>query len=213
MLEEEIKDFAARVYENFLMRDLTYVFAGVLLLASTKYAYDRELIDAINYVSQDIFKFVIFIAVSYFIGLIVQEGCTFVGIVKTRPEKPAKEYAKYLMLRANIRRQRPEAIREMERVIYMKHIGAAIGSASFISCLILIFFPLCDALFKHRQISLELFKILDFWIVLALLLITIVCVILNRQRLKDQQEFINCLGKIGIEKRPSTSQTQGTDVT
>lgn len=71
-MAEEIRDVVSRMYENFLMRDLTYVFAGSLLLASTKYAYDGNLISSIDYISQNFLRFIIFITISYFIGLIVQ---------------------------------------------------------------------------------------------------------------------------------------------
>jgi len=148
-MPEEYKDVVSRIYENFLMRDLTYVFGGGLLLASVKYAYDGNLMGAIDYVSQNFLKFIVFVVISYFVGLIVQEGVSFINIkikskskeiyiVKTAPEVP-KSYNDYFLLMADIQKNYGvDTIRRIERTIYLKHVGATIGSASLISCLILL---------------------------------------------------------------------------
>ena len=184
-MPEEIKDVVGITYENFLMRDLTYVFAGSLLLASTKYAYDGNLICAIDYVTQDVFKFTIFLSVSYAIGLIVQEGVSFIKIVKTQPEIP-KPYNDYFLLMADIRENYGFAIiREIERTIYLKHVGAAIGSTSLISSLILLI-----PLIKYHKIE-------DFMVFFILIILTIVCLIENRFKLNQQSENLkNLAGKM-----------------
>lgn len=102
-MSEEIKDIGGRLYENFLMRDLTFAFGGALLLASIKYAHDGRLKEGIDYVTQDFLKFILFLAISYFIGLIVQEGASFVKIVKTEPEVPGTHH--YFLVMAYIQKK------------------------------------------------------------------------------------------------------------
>ena len=180
-MPEEVKDIVGRLYENFLMRDLTYVFGGALLLASIKYAYDGNLLDAIDYVSQDFLKFILFLTISYFIGLIVQEGASFIKIVKTRPKIP-KPYNDYFILMEDIQEKYGfGTIRRIERIVYLKHVGAAVGSASLIGSFILLV-----SLIKYHKIG-------DFIAFFILIAFTIVCLIENRWKLKQQNETLKHL--------------------
>jgi len=192
-MPEEYKDVVSRIYENFLMRDLTYVFGGGLLLASVKYAYDGNLMGAIDYVSQNFLKFIVFVVISYFVGLIVQEGVSFINIkikskskeiyiVKTAPEVP-KSYNDYFLLMADIQKNYGvDTIRRIERTIYLKHVGATIGSTSLISCLILLV-PLIKYQFREG----------DCVIISVLAVLTIVCLLGNRRKLNQQNETLKNL--------------------
>jgi len=179
----EIRDIVGRMYENFLMRDLTYVVGGSVVLASIKYTCDGNLICSINYISQNFLRFIIFITISYFIGLLVQEGILLIRIkgckiVETEPTPP-HPYNDYLLCMADIQKKYGgDTIRRIERIIYLKNIGSAIASASLISSLILLF-----PLFKHHRIG-------DFIIFFFFALLTIVCVIENRNMLNKQNETL-----------------------
>ena len=187
-MPEEYKDVVSRLYENFLMRDFTYIFGGGILLASVKYAYDGNLIGAIDYVTQDFLKFIIFLITSYFIGLIVQEGVSLIiiktkskerYIIKTTQEIP---YSDYFLLMAEIQKKYGGGtIRRIERIIYLKHVGAAIGSASLISSLILLV-PLIK---YHRA--------WDFIIFFVLIITTVACLMENRLKLKQQDKVLKHL--------------------
>lgn len=68
-----------KIYEKFFMRDLTYIFAGFLILWSLRYSFKDA--DVFNYLfhfldigEMDWFKLIIVFAVSYFVGLIVKES-------------------------------------------------------------------------------------------------------------------------------------------
>jgi hypothetical protein len=85
----KLKDNLALAYENFLMRDLTYVFAGVLILLSLKYAYDGKVIDTFEYITLNWIRILIFFIGSYFIGLLVKEALTY-GNFSYRIKNPNK---------------------------------------------------------------------------------------------------------------------------
>jgi hypothetical protein len=122
-LGEGIRSILNEVYEEFLLRDLTYLFAGGLLLASAKYAYDGNLKEAIDYVSDNPLKFVIFLGVSYLLGLLAQEGMSFLGIVKTWEEAPSG-YSSAEHFRSDVLKFYGYSVyREVERTAYLKMVG------------------------------------------------------------------------------------------
>ena len=75
-----------------------------------------------------------------------------------------------------------DTIRRIERTIYLKHVGAAIGSASLISCLILLV-----PLIKYQ------FRGWDCVIISVLAVLTIVCLLENRWKLNQQNETLKNL--------------------
>jgi len=74
------QDMLGRIYENFFMRDLTYIFSGFLILWSLRYSFEN--VDVFNYLfvylkitdNHEWFKLIIVLFVSYFIGLIIKEA-------------------------------------------------------------------------------------------------------------------------------------------
>lgn len=183
----------SKMYENFLARDLTYIFAGGLLLTNINYACNRNFKGFFNYITENLFKFIIFLGVSYFIGLITQEGLSFINIktkskkeiyiIKTRPEIPS-QYKNYCSLMTDIEKYFGLiTLKEIERTIYLKHIGTAIGSASLISSIILLF-----PLIKYHNIK-------DFILFLGFLIITIICLIQNREKLNTQNKTFSELAE------------------
>ena len=171
-----IKDVVGDVYENFLMRDLTFVFSGSLLLASAKYAYGGKLIDTIDLISENGLTFIIFLAISYFIGLIIQEGFLifqeFVAKVFKTEKRLVKMDLNSAVLMARIYEKYGfDPIRRIERTSYLKQVGAAIGFASLISAFILLFneFYICALIF---------------------FVITIVCIFENRNKYDKQSRTL-----------------------
>jgi len=152
-MPKEINGFFNRIYENFFMRDLTYVFGGSILLATTYHTLkenlclEQNLSCAIKYVTQNLYTFLILIAVSYFYSLIVQEGCLnlykflkflLTKIFKTESKDPPYEPIEVFMALLS-KKFGASDIRELERTIYLKNVGSAIGTSSLISTLIFLF--------------------------------------------------------------------------
>lgn len=192
---KEINGFINKIYENFFMRDLTYIFGGSILLASIyhalekEYALEQKLSFAIKYVTQNFFAFLILMAVTYFIGLIAQEGCLnlFEGcwflLKKLFGIKPSpKRYDSIDEFKALLSQKfGANGTRELERTIFLKNMGSAVGASSGISAII--FLVLYKATHEPR----------DLRIFFVLAIITSVCIweyIVKRIReYKSYREF------------------------
>ncbi len=168
-MSDGISDTLDRVYENFFMRDLTYVFAGSLLLTSILYVYEINLINAMNYISQNFIRFIIFVSVSYIIGYIGFTGIMFLNIF----EKLKDIYGghKDIKIFADIEgRYGHNTIRRIERDQYLDRLAKTIGSATLISSLILLV-----PLIKYN------FRISDIIIISTTIVVTIVCFFENKR--------------------------------
>ena len=140
-MTQDVKDTIYNIYECFLLRDLAYFFGGSLILASIYYAFERNLINAVDYITQDFLKFLIFSCVSYFVGLIVHDGVKQIEIKSFRivmPDTLRSDNFVFTMLMASIHKKwGNNAARRIERIIYFRNVGSVVGSASLISFLIL----------------------------------------------------------------------------
>lgn len=179
-MPKEINGLFTRIYENFFMRDLTYIFGGNILLATTYHALGKNLLCAIKYVTQNFFTFLILILVTYFIGLIVQQGVSCIPFINkifiTEPDIP-KPYKTYTVFRALLsKRFEGHDIREIERVIYLKQVSFTVGSSYLISALISLY-----PLIKNHKIS-------DFIISGVLIILTFVCYKENRVQSKIEND-------------------------
>jgi predicted nucleic acid-binding protein len=190
-MPEEITDVVSRLYENFLMRDLTYVFGGSLLLGSVKYVYDGNVINGIDYVSENFIKFIIFTGFSYCIGYIAYALCAkrILNIFKTVPEVPEPYKHIDLLMMYIEKNYGTEIIRRIERKSYIQRFGAAVGSASFISFLII----LVQFLRKPIIDNLIIFLVIGG--------ITIVCYFQNKSAYKRHSEILYELAKKNVNER------------
>ncbi len=171
-------DTMNKLYENFFMRDFVYIGAGCVFLFSIGYYYSGNFESIMNYFTQNIFKFIIFLIFSYFAGVIIQEGTAFLGIVKTgvKAYKPFNEYT-FLINEAR-RKYGLDIIIELERIIHFKQIGSAIGSASLSSSFVL----LLSFTKYHRHT--------DLIVLSALVVVTVICLKENRWKLRQQNELL-----------------------
>jgi len=192
-MSEEIKDTLYNIYECFLLRDLVYVFGGSLVLGSIYYAFKENIIIGINYVTQNFLRFLIFLVVSYFVGLIVTDGIKQIKFIKiVEPDTLLSENFNFTILMAKIRETwGVNTIRRIERCIYFKKVGSVIGSTSLISALILIV-PLISN-----------FTLVELIFFLILVLCAVICLIEHRnisEGLKaDLEIFASRLIKLGEE--------------
>ena len=178
-----------RIYENFIMRDLTYVFSGSLVLMSILYISDVDLINCIEYISQNVIIFLLFISVSYVTGHITFTGVMFLKIFT----KVEDVYAPHNDLKTLWKLQEkygPDTIRRIERENYLDRLARTIGSATLISSFILLFH-----LIKYLIINDIDIIILDIIIISISALITIVCVKEDRRwfnKLRENLEEFGC---------------------
>lgn len=176
-----------RIYENFIMRDLTYVFSGSLVLMSILYISDVDLINCIEYISQNVIIFLLFISVSYVTGHITFTGVMFLKIFT----KVEDVYAPHNDLKTLWKLQEkygPNTIRRIERENYLDRLARTIGSATLISFFILFF----HLIIKYLRINdIDIIK-LDIIIISILALITYVCV-------KEDRRWFNKLRKNLVE--------------
>ncbi|UCD14657.1 MAG: hypothetical protein JSW60_04345 [Thermoplasmatales archaeon] len=85
-----IQDIAGKVYENFFMRDLTYIFGGFLILISVNYSFEVDvfgyLVGYLKIEEMEWFKLIIVFIVSYFVG----KGGIHLIRQNRRNKKPSK---------------------------------------------------------------------------------------------------------------------------
>ena len=182
-MKNGIPGAADRIYENFIMRDLTYIFSGSLLLINILYISEVNLLNAIDYISQNFIKFILFVSVSYLTGYIAFTGVMFLRIFS----KVQVIYAPHYEIKILAELQKdygPETIKRIERGRYLYSFARTIGSAFLINSLILLI-----PLFKYHGIG-------DFIIFFVSLLVTIVCVMEDRRLFKKLRENLVELGCI-----------------
>jgi len=170
-MSDDIKDTLYNIYECFLLRDLVFIFGGSLILGSIYYVFNGDIITAVNYVTQNFFKFLLFLIVSYFTGIIVSDGVKQIKFIKiVEPDTLMSENFNFTILMARIREKwGVNTIRRIERCIYFKKVGSVIGSALLISALILVVSIIIN------------FKLKESIMIFVLLIFSMVCLIENRQ--------------------------------
>ena len=181
-------NYLQNIYETFITRDFCYIAGGSIQIIFLKYIYDGKVFELINYVSHDIFKFLIFILLSYLIGVIIQEGLSFIGIVKTKYDFP-EGFNNHLEIMDFLRlKYHHITVREVERVIFLKHFGACVGG----SLLLGIVFWIISIFIFNRDFSKNNVIYLIF-----LILSTIVSIKENWGKSRLQSEIVKSL----IEKK------------
>lgn len=189
-MSENSNNIFNRIYENFFTRDFCYILGGSLLLIIIKYAWDRNIIDLINYITENLLKFIVFILFSYVVGVISQEGLSFIKVVNTSTEIPPS-HNNYLLVIEDIRKNYSElTLREIERVIFLKHFGACVGGASLISSIVLL------------VIVVKFQKVQDYFLLCILILFTVVCLKENIIKKKQQDKILEDLtNKLKVLKK------------
>ena len=185
---QEIRDTLGTAYERFLMRDLTYVFAGLIIVTSVKYAYDGKIFDLFSVITKGWTNFILFFLSSYFLGCLTKEALTYWNQEKdnkkVKKDNNCLNYLKYphwfstwhaktkeyYILMFKIQKKfGMSTIRRLERTAYFYHIGASIGTASFVGFLILVSFRLFLFELLGRIPSIEYtFQYASFIIILLL---------------------------------------------
>ena len=178
---EGFVESVSKMYENFLMRDLAYVLGGTVFLGSVIYAYNVNCLIRVSlYITHDFFKFILFLIISYSVGLILQEGFYLFHLVKIRPREEDKKYSEFanpydeFMLVKKIKEYSPCVITEIERIIYFKHFSATFMASSLSSFFAIILlrmhfrFIFCFSSYKCPHIPIILFfllilSIICFW--------------------------------------------------
>ena len=187
-MSEEIKSKVGYIYENFVMRDFTYVVSGSFILSSIVYSFwsYEEFLKTFSLIIDNTIFFIIVLIISYFTGLINQEFFKLIRVIKTTTTVPVsyKNYNSNFILVSDIENNFSfYTIRRLERIVFLKHIGAAIGSSSLVSFLIFLY-PLCK--FTRK---------IDIVISLLFFILTIICIIENRVKFTKNNEVLEDLAQ------------------
>jgi len=187
------------LYEHFVLRDVVYAAGGALVLGSAKYAWDGDVWSGADYVSKSVPLFLLFLVAAYFVGLLVQEGLTFLKVVKTAAALPV-DYEEEEIVRWKISKvYGRRTLAGIERTIFLKQVGSTIGASAFISYYIL----LANAFLDKR--------VLDVPVVIAMAVVTLVCIGENRCKLRQQSEsYRRLLGNIAEGVAGGATHTTGS---
>jgi len=206
---QELRETIGVSYERFLMRDLTYVFSGFILLLCITFAYNENINIIFNLLINESNDcnwciFLIFLAIAYFVGFIAKEGLQHIKKKKNKDgkrkpwlfntlpdypkpfnEHPISEGKGSLILQSIIgKRYGFGTLRELERRVYIFHIGASVGTASFLGFIILListFFNNINLL--ESIVNLEIYSQLIFVLIIS----SVVCRIENSWMLKEYE--------------------------
>jgi hypothetical protein len=167
-------------FKKFIMRDISFIIGGSLVILSFLSIYER--IYYLEY--RNIVVYLLFVAVAYTIGYGIQDGLTFLGIIRTKAgsspswfgkklyrwfEKYKDENDKKDVPYPNVEENYVEAKlwlygyankrfqADHERIESLKQVGTAIGPCFVIAALILIAEPLITKItFRWALISVML---------------------------------------------------------
>lgn len=190
-----VKEEVGKLYENFIMRDLTYISSGALLLIILYECFSNEILNLnfkiILYPTSKL-DFMLFFLISYFLGIIAQEILTLNNpnncvtkkiqkvIFRTKPNTPNNEnYLKIISMVES--KYGNHTLRSFERTIFLKHIFTALGSTSVI-CFGITLLSLCI----HGNPKDLLLLIISF-------VLFIICKIQYHNKIKLQEEQLKAL--------------------
>ena len=124
------------LYENFVARDLTFIFGGGVVSASFLFLIDRCPPKLLSSVMENLVYIIIFIITSYFIGVFCHELFYRCNIVKAPQEKIKKRDVMFLETEAQ-QAGNGFLLRRIERLIFIKQIFGVVGSCAFVSMIML----------------------------------------------------------------------------
>ncbi len=162
------------LYANFIMRDLVYIVGGGMILTSAKYLISGDLKDGFDLITGNFIAFLIFIVLSYFLGVIITQGYLSTRIYKIAriPNMDSGKYRNYIILEALIERKYGEsACKKIERVNFLRLACSALFASSLTS-----FFLVAIATILHLGRRPE-----DFVSLFILLLIAATSLVRNRE--------------------------------
>jgi len=175
----QTKDIMGTMYENFVTRDVTYAGAGALMVLSIYHAF----FGCVNVLLAEIvtkpIAFLIFLAVSYFSGLIVKEGIARILGIKYGDWK-LKDWSQKLQLYAFIfEKWGIDGLKRVERIIYFLHVGISFGIGSLISFASFLFRGIKSS---HSD---------DYAVCVVLLIVCIFCIIIYRAKFEEHEQIVN----------------------
>ena len=120
------------LYESYFLRDLTYILSGAISVFAISLPFNSSANAILGILESHALLLVGAFGIFYVVGLILQEGLSAIHVFRVQPNIPAPYKTRHALL-AEIRQSfGPTAIRELERTIYLKHVGCTIGSAAML---------------------------------------------------------------------------------
>ena len=120
------------LYENFIARDLTFIFGGGVVSASFLFLIDSCPPNLLKSVTENIVYIIIFIITSYFIGVFCHELFYRCNIIKAIQTEINGRDVMFIESEAQ-KKGMGFILRRIERLIYIKQIFGVMGSCMLLS--------------------------------------------------------------------------------
>ncbi len=166
----------------------SYIFnivGGAIVIGNVYYAFVRntihveyweKILDVINYISKDVFKFAVFLSISYCVGFLMKQVITIIPLSKSRKifDSRTIKYADLILISCHLEEEKYKCYKDdIELSDSIVHVIQAFGSCLLISTLIF----LITFIFNRK-----LFDLIFFLIFFTL---TLGCEIANRGHILD----------------------------
>jgi hypothetical protein len=136
---QETRSGLGRCWETFLLRDLTYIGGGLLVLLGIIRVVDLSVGVTIYSLAESIGGFLLLLLIGYFVGMVVQKGMAMIGILRTRTRliPDAKSWAGTRALLARISQKHGDAlVWDFEEALLKAHAAATLGACALVSTVI-----------------------------------------------------------------------------
>jgi hypothetical protein len=198
---DEAEKLVGRLYTTFIMRDLTYVISGGLVIGVV-----LAPLGVIDLESANPWLVVpAYLVCAYVMGLLLQETAVLVRLMRMVPRQRESDEGSnnYIILMDDIHQHcHPNTVLMIERVVFLKHFGATLGSALLVVGVLLLVYMLLGIL------AWAWWQLLLTEIILALAFI--VCLRTNYANMKFQFETVKQLRKKIEESGGNSGTTANT---
>lgn len=188
---DELKNTSVNLYENFILRDLTYITSGSIIIGSAYFAFTMDIISAVDYITQDFLKFIVFLAISYTLGYIIREGFVILKVFKAHSDIKLSGNNIFGSINSKIFKEVGiNAFRDIERNVYFMHFAASLGSGFLLSGIIFLIIFILNPNFAYLMIF------------FTFMIFTAICIFDNRSGKKIIENKLNFyLKELGKKKK------------
>lgn len=134
----DIKGFLEDVYNSFVLRDLSYIFGGSILLLTIAYSFiSQDLSSITDWVFANGYRLLFLIVCSYFFGLISTDLYTNMPWVRMEPEEYSNTY--YSTIHTMEMHISPSLMKKFDRFTFFEVAEYSLAGSSLVSVFVTIF--------------------------------------------------------------------------
>jgi hypothetical protein len=183
---EKASEIVGKIYQNYFLRDLTYIFGGALILTSIYYCFYNKAfspIELIYAVTSSTSIFLIMVTSCYFIGYVFKDLIYY--LFKVIMKNQTYHFNDHLVFFEHLRfynGDRNLLLQLYNRTIFLEHVCISLGSSSIISAVLL----LCGKyVFNRSDIPL--------WVIMFLFILFIMGFTLFYIKINDVKRIIDSI--------------------